>query len=232
MLPNRFVSAPRPRSFPVFKCRRDLGRRPVKLIFPARRGELRRNSPCPSAPSVAASVTPGNWLFYATGGFAWSYNQLTLTRLASGTGDMPFFWRLGWAAGAGVGLQSCRAGPRAWNISSQITATAVSFSRMRGSGLIRIGRSRDCAPVSTISSATIPVPPALRRDAGSGYVNFHGQTTLSGRAIRRFARPIRAPTACPRGEAARPWTRRSMPASGPGRAPKYGSIRKSTRDSG
>jgi high affinity Mn2+ porin len=24
---------------------------------------------------------PGNWLFYATGGFAWTYNQLTLTQL-------------------------------------------------------------------------------------------------------------------------------------------------------
>lgn len=45
---------------------------------------------------------PGNWLFYATGGFAWSYNQLTLTQLASGVTDSPYLWRLGWAAGAGV----------------------------------------------------------------------------------------------------------------------------------
>ena len=45
---------------------------------------------------------PGHWLFYATGGFAWTYDQLTLTQLASGTTDMPFLWRLGWAAGAGV----------------------------------------------------------------------------------------------------------------------------------
>ena len=45
---------------------------------------------------------PGNWLFYATGGFAWTYDQLTLTQLASGTTESPFLWRLGWAAGAGV----------------------------------------------------------------------------------------------------------------------------------
>jgi high affinity Mn2+ porin len=44
---------------------------------------------------------PGHWLLYATGGFAWSYNQLTLTNLVTGTADMPFLWRLGWAAGAG-----------------------------------------------------------------------------------------------------------------------------------
>ena len=46
---------------------------------------------------------PGNWLFYATGGFAWAYDQLTATQLADfGTTDSPFLWRLGWAAGAGV----------------------------------------------------------------------------------------------------------------------------------
>ena len=44
----------------------------------------------------------GNWLFYTTGGFAWSYDQLTLTQLASGATDMPFLWRFGWAAGVGV----------------------------------------------------------------------------------------------------------------------------------
>ncbi|MBV8746677.1 MAG: carbohydrate porin [Xanthobacteraceae bacterium] len=46
---------------------------------------------------------PGNWLFYATGGFAWAYDQLTMTQLDnSGTTDSPFLWRFGWAAGAGV----------------------------------------------------------------------------------------------------------------------------------
>ena len=45
---------------------------------------------------------PGNWLFYATGGFAWSYDRATLTQLANGITDMPFLWRFGWAAGAGV----------------------------------------------------------------------------------------------------------------------------------
>ena len=44
---------------------------------------------------------PGNWLLYATGGFAWTYNHLTLTNSVTDTADMPFLWRLGWAAGAG-----------------------------------------------------------------------------------------------------------------------------------
>ena len=45
---------------------------------------------------------PGDWLFYATGGFAWTYNRLTLTNFESGATDMPFLWRLGWTAGLGV----------------------------------------------------------------------------------------------------------------------------------
>ncbi len=46
---------------------------------------------------------PGHWLFYATGGFAWTYNQQSLTQVAgAGLSETPFLWRLGWAAGGGV----------------------------------------------------------------------------------------------------------------------------------
>ena len=50
-----------------------------------------------------------NWLLYATGGFAWSYDQITRTQLAGGTLDSgsdesALLWRLGWTAGAGVEL--------------------------------------------------------------------------------------------------------------------------------
>ena len=31
---------------------------------------------------------PGNWLFYATGGFAWTYDQLSLTQTATGTSEV------------------------------------------------------------------------------------------------------------------------------------------------
>jgi high affinity Mn2+ porin len=45
---------------------------------------------------------PGSWLFYATGGFAWTYNQQSLTQNSTGNSVTPFLWRLGWTAGAGV----------------------------------------------------------------------------------------------------------------------------------
>ncbi|MGA7806951.1 carbohydrate porin [Bradyrhizobium sp.] len=41
---------------------------------------------------------PGNWLVYATGGLAWSYDQLSLASAS----ETPQRMRLGWAAGAGV----------------------------------------------------------------------------------------------------------------------------------
>ncbi len=44
----------------------------------------------------------GDRLFYATGGFAGTYDRLTLTQLANGMTDMPFLWRFGWVAGGGV----------------------------------------------------------------------------------------------------------------------------------
>jgi high affinity Mn2+ porin len=45
---------------------------------------------------------PGSWLFYSTGGFAWTYDRLSLTQLNTGATASPFLWRLGYAAGAGV----------------------------------------------------------------------------------------------------------------------------------
>jgi high affinity Mn2+ porin len=43
-----------------------------------------------------------NWLFYATGGLAYSYDQLNLTQIATGNNETINLWRLGVAAGAGV----------------------------------------------------------------------------------------------------------------------------------
>lgn len=41
---------------------------------------------------------PGNWLFYATGGAAWSYDQISLASAS----ETPQLFRLGWAAGIGT----------------------------------------------------------------------------------------------------------------------------------
>jgi high affinity Mn2+ porin len=45
---------------------------------------------------------PGNWLFYATGGFAWTVDQYTLAQQSSGLSPVAQQPRVGWVAGAGV----------------------------------------------------------------------------------------------------------------------------------
>jgi high affinity Mn2+ porin len=45
---------------------------------------------------------PGHWLFYATGGLAWTYDQQTLTQNATGNTEDLFLYRFGWAAGIGI----------------------------------------------------------------------------------------------------------------------------------
>ena len=71
---------------------------------------------------------PDNWLVYATGGFAWTYDQLTLTQLADDTTiDSPFPWRLGWAGwrGSASSGHSRRTGRRTSRTCSRNTAIAA-----------------------------------------------------------------------------------------------------------
>ena len=88
---------------------------------------------------------PGNWLFYATGGFAWTYNQLALTQLTDGTFDAPFLWRLGWAAGAASSGHSRRTGRRTSSTCTRNTATAACCSRPQGCSSHPIFRCSRCA---------------------------------------------------------------------------------------
>jgi high affinity Mn2+ porin len=45
---------------------------------------------------------PGHWLFYATGGLAWTYDQQEMTQNATGNVEDRFVWRFGGALGAGI----------------------------------------------------------------------------------------------------------------------------------
>ncbi len=105
MLPNRVViGAEIDASFPAFQSLAGISIGGISNFTSPTLGAVSYSETVLSSGTVRGRIgyAPGNWLFYATGGFAWSYDQLTLTQLASGTTDMPFLWRLGWAAGAGV----------------------------------------------------------------------------------------------------------------------------------
>ena len=44
------------------------------------------------------------WLLYATGGFAWAYDQLTRSQFATSRVEDETLWRPGWTLGAGIGV--------------------------------------------------------------------------------------------------------------------------------
>jgi high affinity Mn2+ porin len=117
VLPNRILlGAEVDASFPAFQTL-PVGVNPFGL---STGGTFNFNSPTLGPVSFAETVlasgtvrgrigyAPGHWLFYATGGFGWTYNQQSLTQIATGNNVTPFLWRLGWAAGAGVEVPIAR----------------------------------------------------------------------------------------------------------------------------
>jgi len=144
---------------------------------------------------------PGHWLFYATGGFAWTYDQLTLTQLTSGASESPFLWRLGWAAGAGVEVPVAHH----WTARLEYLFTDYGISHVEflggaqgiGSNFtlqeLRAGLNyrfgSDTAPPIVVAKA--PATPDLDN------VNFHSQTTFVEQAYPSFRSPYQGVQSLP-----------------------------------
>ena len=134
---------------------------------------------------------PGNWLFYATGGFAWSYNQLTLINNVNGNTDTPFLWRLGYAAGAGVEVQVA---PH-WtafleylhtgygNSNVRFATNGQSFASDWSLNEVRAGLNYQ---FGANPAATLAHPPDVQ---GTDILNFHGEYTF----VWQGYPPIRSP---------------------------------------
>jgi len=102
MLPNRFlIGAEVDASFPSFQNLAGISIGGTSTFTSPTLGPESYSETVLASGTVRGRIgyAPGQWLFYATGGFAWTYDQLTLTQIVS---ESPFLWRLGWAAGAGV----------------------------------------------------------------------------------------------------------------------------------
>jgi high affinity Mn2+ porin len=146
---------------------------------------------------------PGHWLFYATGGFAWSYNQLTLTNAATGTSDMPFLWRLGWTAGAGIETP----------IAPHWTARLEYLFTDYGNESVLFGnagqRFTSDFPLQELRAGVNyqfgngVAPFSSPGGADPDIVNFHGQTTFTWQGYPAIRSPFSGPN--------------SLPASGEGR---------------
>ena len=146
---------------------------------------------------------PGSWLFYATGGFAWTYNRQSLTQLANGTTESPFLWRLGWAAGAGVEVPVA---PH-WtarleylftdydNSSTPFFARAQRIDSNFALQDLRAGLNYQFGNVAPPAPMVVKAPAALDPDI----VNFHGQATFLEQAYPAFRSPYQGPQSLPGG---------------------------------
>ena len=135
---------------------------------------------------------PGNWLFYATGGFAWSYNQQTFTQLASGNSETTGLWRLGWAAGAGVEFPIA---PN-WTGKAEYLWTGYPNATVNDPSVLqrissdfnvqqfRLGLNyhfdNDLVPKAAAAASAAPL---------SDIVSFHGQATATYQAYAPFSSP-------------------------------------------
>jgi high affinity Mn2+ porin len=134
---------------------------------------------------------PGSWLFYATGGLAWSYNQQTLTQTASGNSEAPLLWRFGWAAGAGVEVPvASNWTAKAEYLWTGYPTTGVNYPFL-GQRIssdfslqeLRLGLNYRFGPSQTAAVAASPLAPL------ADIVAFHGQATVVDQGYPSFRSP-------------------------------------------
>jgi high affinity Mn2+ porin len=209
MLPNRvLVGAEVDASFPSFPSLAGLSIGGTSNFASPTLGALSYSETVLSSGTVRGRIgyAPGHWLFYATGGFAWTYNRQTLTQIASGTSESPFLWRLGWAAGAGIEVPVA---PR-WTArleylftdygnknqvffgSAQPINSDFALQELRAGLNYHFGH--DTAPI-------ISGPLVTKALAGPDLdnINLHGQTTFVWQGFPAFRSPYQGAQSLPGG---------------------------------
>jgi len=207
MLPNRFVvGAEADASFPSFPNLNGISIGGTSTLFAPTIGAESFSETMLAFGTVRGRIgyAPGNWLFYATGGFAWAYDQETVTQLATGATASPFLWRFGWTAGAGV---EAPVAPH-WTARLEYLFTDYGASTVNFPGLgqrfnsdfslqeLRAGvnyRFGSDTPAPGIFVTKAPAAPDLDN------VNFHGQTTFVWQGYPAFRSAFSGPNSLPSG---------------------------------
>ncbi len=153
---------------------------------------------------------PGSWLFYATGGFAWTYDQQSLTQVSTGNSETPFVWRLGWTAGAGVEVPiaphwTARAEYLFTDYGNKNTAFfagAQPFNSDFMLNQVRVGVNyqfnNDAAP-----TYAMPFVTKAKATTDPDLVNFHGQATFVWQSYPAIRSAFEGTNSLPHGGEAR-----------------------------
>jgi high affinity Mn2+ porin len=151
-----------------------------------------------------------HFLLYGTGGFAWSYDRLTRTQLASsavrgvdaGTVDPRQLWRLGWAAGIGLEIPVAdkwtAAAEFLWTgfptKATTFAAGAEGYQSSLSMESIRVGLNYHLEVDNPLPELITKGPSALATDQFA----FHAQATYTN----QYDPPFRAPYSGPNSLAA------------------------------
>ena len=132
---------------------------------------------------------PGNYLFYANGGLAWTVDQIKLTQQSSGLSPVAALPRIGWAAGAGVEFPITGQ----WTGKVEYLFTRYGYSTVNFTGLgdqinsnlslqeVRLGLNYQFGnPVSSNGNPAAPSVPALDN------LSLHGQATFVDQGYPAF----------------------------------------------
>lgn len=150
---------------------------------------------------------PGNWLFYATGGFAWTADQFTRSQLTgmpvggvAGPGDVESRYllpRIGAAAGAGVEVML----PSNWSarfeylfadyrsVSVNFPDGAQQFNSNLATQSVRLGLNYRPGAAALTPDFFVKQLPAPNTD----WFNLHGQTTYLQQYVFPFHAPYKGP---------------------------------------
>jgi high affinity Mn2+ porin len=146
-----------------------------------------------------------HFLLYGTGGFAWTYDQVTRTQDAApasglavaGTVEPALFWRLGWAAGIGVEIPVTKS----WSARAEFVetgfgrkttlfgATADAFTSNLTMQSIRFGLNYHLDDANPAADLFAKGPSALETDRFA----FHAQATFLNQATPTFRNPFFGP---------------------------------------
>jgi high affinity Mn2+ porin len=199
MLPNRIVlGAVADGTFPSFQTLSGISIGGSTILNSPTNGPESYSETMLSSGSVRGRIgyAPGNSLFYATGGFAWAYDQATLTQLVTGTTDSPFLWRWGWVAGAGVEFPVT---PH-WTASleyryTDYARTNVLFANNGQSFNSNFSLQEVLAGLNyRFGGDGMPEAPAT---PGADLINFHGQTTFVWQGYPAFRSPYEGTNSLP-----------------------------------